>query len=163
MDEVVNILKGQSRSGILTEVLTNGSRKFPWNDRGWSMTIRARCIFTEAERKQKQKSTDRCWWLYYFKSSNVSQWTTCSKDQQQEEKAKLPTIVRGSSTQVAGDLVPGYSIGLAWSSYIGRGDIGCSRREISKSVISWINHSVLFSWKSTKLLKIRECNFDAEK
>lgn len=90
------------------------------------MTIRARCVFTEADRKQQQKvQIDRCWSFCYSKSSSVSQWTIGSKDQQQAEKAKPPTIVSGSSTLVAGDLVPGHSTGLTWCSYIGKGDMGC--------------------------------------
>lgn len=55
MDEV-NILKGYNRSGILTELLLSGSWKLQLDkERGWSMNIRARCGFTEAETKQQQK------------------------------------------------------------------------------------------------------------
>jgi len=40
----------------------------------------------------------------------------------------------------------------------------CCGRKISKSVISCINHSITFSRKASRLLKIRECNsLDAEK
>lgn len=51
-----DIVKGYNRSGILTEVFLSGSRKFPLDkDRGWSMNLRARHSFTEAETEQQQK------------------------------------------------------------------------------------------------------------